>query len=382
MMTQGWRRFTWQDVMKTKSPTITFQPGESLAVSGFVAKGKKMLAKTPVFLISKNGGDIVRDTLTDKQGRFNFDNLIFRDSTQFTVQASPLKKGTFLELQVDEPFPQAMTANRNAAELVPNVNGTIKKYISESAPLFAEMERRGFLKKTIQLNVVNITAEKRKKNFEHSANYNGPGNADQVFTADDLPPYYATLDMALGNMMRGVRIIKGKAYSIKTYQGFREIDEPLAVYLNGTRLFDGDLERISAMDVQSVEVLTSPSRLVIYGGRDMRGIILVTTKRGGGYSVKKPLDLDFGHKDLQPKGFYMARQFYVPQYDQDKNNTKPDYRTTVFWEPNISVDKKGIYTIDFFNTRAAGDYRVVIEGMNKLGQLSRTSFNYKVKSEN
>jgi hypothetical protein len=377
MMTQGWRRFTWQDVMEDRLPEIEFAPQWSVAVSGRVQKGKKVLPKTPVFLMSKNGGEIARDTLTDREGRFSFDKLVFADSTQLLVQTSPLKKGTFLELLVDQPSMQSMTPNRSPADMDPNVSGTLKQYIKESGPMFSEMERKGFLKKTIQLDMVNITAERRKKHFEHSANYNGPGNADQTLTADDLPPYYATLDQALGNMLRGVKIIRGKAYLMREYKGWKEDYPPMMIYLNGVRLFDGDLERISAMEVQAVEVLTSISKQVVYQYRF--GTILITTKRGLGYTAKKPGILDFDHATVQPKGFYTAREFYVPEYKQDVNQTV-DYRTTVFWEPNILRDNKGSYSFEFFNTKRTGNYRVVIEGMNKLGQLARTSFYYQVKS--
>lgn len=378
MMTQGWRRFNWQDVASGKNPTIVFSPQESIAISGKVVKGKNMLPKIPVFLMSKNGGDIVRDTLTDKEGHFSFDQLVFNDGMKFLVQATPLKKGAFLELKVDEPTNQPVTGNRNPADMDPNVNSTLKKYVGESGSLFSEMERVGFLKKTIQLNTVKITAEKRQKHFEHSRNLNGPGNADQTLTADELPPYYATLDQALGNMLRGVKIIRGKSYLLRDYKGWGS-SKAMGLYVNGTRYSDGDLENVMAMDVQSVEVLTDASKTLLYGFRD-RAIILVTTKRGPGYSAKKAVKSDFNYETIQPKGFYAARAFYVPQYNQDVDNIPADYRTTVFWDPNMVMDKKGVYGIDFYNTKGNGNYRVVIEGMNKLGQLSRTSFNYQIKS--
>ncbi|MFD0939942.1 TonB-dependent receptor [Pedobacter boryungensis] len=378
MMTQGWRRFSWQDVIENNTPTISFKPETAIAVSGKVVNGKKVLSKIPVFLMSKNGGNIVRDTLTDKEGKFNFDQLVFKDSLRFLVQASPLKKGSFLELRVDEQINQAMTYNRTPAEMDPNVNSTLKKYVGQSEPLFRGMEQMGFLKKTIQLNTVTITTEKRQKHFENSANLNGPGNADQTITADELPPYYSLLDLALGNMIHGVKIIRGKAYLIRNYRGWANT-KAMALYVNGTRYSDSDLSNIMAMDVQAVEVLTSPGKVALYDPNDI-AIILVTTKRGPGYSSKKPARVDFNYANIQPKGFYTARKFYVPQYNQDGNNIPADYRTTVFWDPNIIKEEKGIYDISFFNTKAKGNYRVVIEGMNKIGQLSRVSFNYQVKS--
>ena len=382
MMTQGWRRFNWKNILKDEKLPLTFQAETSSSVSGTVVRGKKPVQGAAVILMSKNGGDIVRDTITGEDGRFRFDNLNFMDSTQFLVQASPLKKGSFLELKIDTSDNQMVTKNKNTADIDINVNSSLMKYIKASDNYFNEMNRLGLLEKSIKLKDVNISAERIRKAVQFSSNYNGPGNADQVLTADDLPPYYSTLSQALGNMLRGVRIIRGRAYRNPGMPDLGKDDGrgSLGIYYNGTRLADGNLDVINPMDVQSIEVLLSISKLVIYGSLRDPGIIIITTKRGLGYSAKKVKDLSFDHFTIKPKGFYSSRVFYSPKYQVQTNEIASDSRSTIYWNPNVQPDDEGVARIKFDNAAFKGDYRVVIEGFNNTGQLARESFTYHIEN--
>jgi len=81
-----------------------------------------------------------------------------------------------------------------------------------------------------------------------------------------------------------------------------------------------------------------------------------------------------------PKGFYKARMFYAPKYDQQgavQNGT--DLRSTIHWEPNIITDKDGHATFDYFNADGRGTYRAVIEGIDSDGNIGRFVLRYQVR---
>jgi len=80
------------------------------------------------------------------------------------------------------------------------------------------------------------------------------------------------------------------------------------------------------------------------------------------------------------KGYYKAREFYSPQYDNPKTNTQmQDLRSTIYWNPNIITDKEGNTSMSFFNADAKGTYRVIIEGIDAEGNLGRQVLKYKVE---
>jgi len=131
------------------------------------------------------------------------------------------------------------------------------------------------------------------------------------------------------------------------------------------------LNDIRVEDVESVELLTSPSKWAIY----RMPVMLVTTRKG---APKWPVvKYAPGLITYKPKGYYNARTFYSPQYDTVQSSAA-DLRTTVFWTPNLVLDESGKVKLDYFNTDKPGNYRIVLEGIDSDGKLARKTYSYKV----
>lgn len=54
-----------------------------------------------------------------------------------------------------------------------------------------------------------------------------------------------------------------------------------------------------------------------------------------------------------------------------KNNVNPDLRTTIYWNPRLQTDSLGNVDVSFYTADPANDYRVVLEGVTKDGELCR-----------
>ncbi|MBK7938072.1 MAG: carboxypeptidase regulatory-like domain-containing protein [Lewinellaceae bacterium] len=75
LMTQGWRRFEWKEVMEAK-PVAYRQPGERTVVEGqLFRKSGKPLAQAKISLYPNGPG-----TTTDWEGRFSFKNVDIENS--------------------------------------------------------------------------------------------------------------------------------------------------------------------------------------------------------------------------------------------------------------------------------------------------------------
>ena len=153
----------------------------------------------------------------------------------------------------------------------------------------------------------------------------------------------------------------------------------MAIILNGAILDASVLNSISAMDVYSVEVLRGASFAATIGSEFPGGALAITTKQGessyvtGSSSSSGVITYPF-------KGFYKARTFYSPKYTAANINTNvPDYRTTIFWEPNIVTNAEGEASFSYFNADTRGIYRVTIEGIDANGNLGRQVYRYKVE---
>jgi len=369
LLTQGWRRILWKNIISNPAPVLQFKSEKTLGISGRITRSKKPVPKARVSLFSSSGGFFMIDTLADDQGRFNFDLLSFNDSTKFVIQARFGKDRKFVDIEIDRVPGQIVTRNKNTGDIEINVNESIQSYLAKSSNFFEEQTKKGLLERTIQLDQVNIVAEKPNP-AKNSSNLNGAGNADFVISGDALQNC-VTISMCLMGRVPGLMFQGGEPYLSRS--GGRA---PMSIILDGMQVESDFLDNINPMDIESVEVLRSGHYTAMYGSQGGGGVLIITTKRGGGnlnYNTYAP-----GIVTYSPKGFYVGRQFYSPKYDAGYSSTNPDLRSTVYWNPHVITDAAGKGVFSFFNTDEPGDYRVVIEGIDGNGNLARTVYSYKV----
>ncbi|MCZ4223796.1 carboxypeptidase-like regulatory domain-containing protein [Pedobacter rhodius] len=368
MLTQGWRRFLWKNVIGGAGPVITYKAEQSTSISGTVTKGGKPVPNGKVMLMSTKGGFFVMDTVTNAEGKFNFDNLVFNDSTKFVVQARTKADRKFVEINIDAVPYQIVTKNKNSADIEVNVNNTLMKYIKESDNYFNEMTRLGLLERTIKLDEVVVT---EKRNIaKNSSNLNGAGNADFVLTAKDLSNC-VQLSQCLNGRLPFVIFRGGIPYSTRSQ------NTPMNVIVDGMQVEPEFLDNLNANDIETIEVLRSIGNTAIYGSQGAGGVLVITTKRGGSdvsYNNYAP-----GVVVINQKGFSASREFYSPKYDSQTTTSKADYRSTIYWNPQVVAGEDGKAKFDFYNADEAGTYRIVIEGIDAEGHLARKVYTYDVK---
>ncbi|RCH53715.1 TonB-dependent receptor [Mucilaginibacter hurinus] len=372
MLTQGYRRFEWKSILNANFSASRYQPEKTLDISGTVTQKGKPLAAAKVTLFSSTGGIFSADTVADANGRFRFKDLVFADSARMVVQASAANgKKNNVDIILDNIEPPGIAKNKNVGDIRANLNEGFSAYLQYSSKWYAAQLNSGMGVRTIVLKEVKVT--EKKQVAKNSSNLNGSGNADQVITAKDLPLGCFRLDMCLQGRLVGVRFVNGRAFST------RGINTPMLIVVDGVYLSDDYLNVLNVNDVETVEVLRGIGRTAIYGAQGYGGVIIITTRRGGSnYDyLKRPAP---GVISYTPKGYYVARTFYSPRYDDPKTNVQvADMRSTIYWNPNIITGKNGKASIEYFNAGSEGTYRVVIEGIDNDGRLGRLVYRYKVE---
>ncbi|MFB2119016.1 TonB-dependent receptor plug domain-containing protein [Parapedobacter sp. 2B3] len=367
MLTQGWSRINWQDLVAGRNPAITYAPEQDLRISGVVTKlnGKTPVPNAIVTILSTGNFSAVVDTVTDAEGRFNFDRLLFYEDTKFVVQARDERGRKNVDVILDEVPRQQVTRNRNTPDATIDVNQSIQTYLKNTLAQFGEMEKYGLKEKTILLEEVDVTRKVEKK-VKHSSNLNGPGNADQVITAEDLAMGCPSLNTCLQGRLVGVIFRNGVPYST------RSPNQPMQIIMDGMYMEAEALSMISPFDVETIEVLRGIGNIAVYGSMGSGGVIIITTKRGdsGGF-VKNSYTP--GVVTHSPQGYYEVREFYVPDYSApvDSLAGMKDLRTTIHWAPNIISGQDGIASFEFYTAETPGTYRIVVEGLDVYGRLGR-----------
>jgi TonB-dependent SusC/RagA subfamily outer membrane receptor len=371
MLTQGWRRIIWNNVINNLSPNIRYQPEKSLGISGAIATlGGKMIPKTKVSLFSTSGGFLSLDTLTDDNGKFNFDSLSFRDSTKFIVQARTLKGKRNVDFKMDVESNEIVTKSKNTGDVIVNVNDALSGYLQQSKNYFDELTRRGQLERSLTLKEVKIVDKKNK--VKNSANLNGGGNADAVINADQLQNCI-TLSQCLQGRVAGLMISPYGTASLMRNNG-----APMQLIVDGMYMEPDFLDNIIPNDVETIEILKSIGNTAIYGSRGGNGVIIITTKRGGGSAFNSPVSVE-GIITVMPKGYNISREFYSPKYSPESTDSAPDFRSTIYWNPLIATNESGKGQFSYYCSDEPGTHRIVVEGIDMYGNLSRAVYTYTVK---
>lgn len=375
MLTQGWSKVLWQAIAAPAPSPMAFNPEQGLEISGQVTKSKKNpVPAAAITMLSPVNIMAVIDTIADSTGRFRFDQLYFLDSIQFVIQARDQKGKRNVDILVDTIPSLAIGANKNAPDRAMDVNSFLGKYLVGEHRRFAEMQKFGLLERSILLDEVQITAEKPNP-AKNSANLNGPGNADQVISGDDLfMQSCPDLAMCLQGRLTGVIFQNGIPYSMRS-QG-----TPMQVILDGMYVEPEMLSTINAFDVASIEVLRTIGNTAIYGSMGGGGVIVITTRRGD-EPRKYPVNLYTpGIATVNPQGYAVVREFYSPDYSvAQKNPSMQDLRTTIYWKPDLVTDEQGETAVSFYTADEPGQYQIIVEGIDLNGRIGHKTLFVEVK---
>jgi len=389
MLTHGYRDFEWHKMLKPANTVLAWQPEKGLTISGTVKRSGSPVENGSVRLLSKAAGGMVLDTVTNKNGRFTFDNMAYDDTTRFVVQARTATGVKDVEVRPDSLVAVPAVAIKNIPG--PQLTNSLAVYAQNNRQFLAEQERFQVNKNGIMLREVNIK-DKKIDPFQHSANLNGAGNADQTITAEYLENSgYTTLYDALRAKLSFIKFTdRHKLISNRT-TSFQGSPDYMVIIVDGTPHFEseykeldktsirrGVLDDYAAADIESVEVLLGTHYGAIYGATAASGAIIVTTKRAkkiNNYYKEAP-----GVITIKPNGFYKARQFYAPKYDPPEiYAARKDLRSTIYWNPEVTTDDEGNASFSYFNADGTGNYQVVIEGIDEKGNLGRQVYHYKVE---
>ncbi|WP_379088564.1 hypothetical protein [Pedobacter sp. UC225_65] len=160
----------------------------------------------------------------------------------------------------------------------------------------------------------------------------------------------------------------------------RSLHQPMRIVLDGLLKERNFLLRdIPIETVESVEVLKSMALSSAYGADGGAGMLIITSKRGTmqAETIQYPSAPDV--VSFSAKGYQASRTFYSPQYDIPKQDqVATDFRSTVFWAPNIFT-ANGKAKFDFFTNDSKGIFKMIIEGIADDGSLARQTYRYEVK---
>lgn len=357
MLTQGWQRFTIENVLQNTIPIAKYSLELGQTISGKYEK--MLLQRKQETLITALSIDplISVAASTDDNGFFIFNELDFPDSTTFTIQSQRYtaiknEPSGFIALDKDT-FPPLKFAATPASR-PQSLDKTFLQNTKER--MYFEGEGR-----MIHLEEFIVTGTDKRKNYV--AKY---GISSDVVDEEEIAKRF--------------RIPQSAATVIKTLSGVSVSGDQVMLSGNNAPaeiLVDGMLTDLYPLSlIQSDEitdiVVIKGAGSAVYSqtGGGMGGVILIHMKKGGSFDY-----LPKGVLKHMPLGYQKPIEFYVPKYEVDSIRLAktPDMRSTVYWNPNFNLDNSGQASVNFYAADPDATYTYIIEGITTLGEICRAS---------
>ncbi|MGQ8338513.1 TonB-dependent receptor plug domain-containing protein [Sunxiuqinia sp. A32] len=353
MLTQGWRRFKTEDVLKGEIFPPTHYMEASQVISGRLKNTFGKAPKTNDVYLYSDYKDIFRKTKSDDEGRYYFDGLEFPDSTYFMVKAE--RKKSLTEVKV---VPEILTFEDPKCFIpIPRAR---KVEIPEE--YFQQSKEKYFYEggmRVINLDEVTVTAEEKEKNVKKFY-YSGAESAK--LSREDVDKYPSMGAMDLIDRLPGVNV-SGDHVMVRSFGDAIVLIDGIVAEIDFVKGF-------TARDIEEVAVFKD-SKAAMFGSRGANGAVAITLRRGAERGLN--LELAVNTERIMPMGYQKKSEFYVPKYQVEsvRNNSQPDYRTTIYWNPGIDTDSTGVAHVKFYTADMPNDYHVVLEGISTDGEICR-----------
>lgn len=352
MMTHGWRRHKMENVLRTPSLNFTnyIEKGQTISgrIMGFFGANVK---KGPICVLAPKY-NIIATTETDEKGQFIV-NTSFRDSTTFLVQARTEKGFAGVDILMDPP--QYPVATHKA----PYFNGAttfMEDYLMNTRDqYYMEGGMRVY-----NLKEVTVTAKRERPSSKSI--YTGGINTYTV--EEDRLQGYGQTAFDAASRLPSVTITNGSEIHI------RNNSEPAIIVIDDIVYEDASdiLKDIQVSDMSSISLLRGADA-VILGPRASGGAVVITLKDPRNLPARPAQ----GIITYTPLGYSESVEFYHPTYDtpEKKNAQRSDFRSTVYWNPELRLDAEGKATIEYYTPDSTAPEDIIIEGVDKNGKVCR-----------
>ncbi|HMH24460.1 MAG TPA: hypothetical protein VK563_21910 [Puia sp.] len=363
MLTHGWRRFRWENILQDKQPALQYPPefnGQLITGrltdehTGAPIRGRLCFFSVPGIQFR------FQTSKADSAGRVYFDIKDFYGPQGFIVQ-SGTENDSLCKVDIFSPFSE--------------------QYSAERLPVFSlsPAQRQSLHDRNIAMQVQNIYSGDSLQKFRAALmdTFRFYGKSDYTYMLDDYVRF-TTMEEVLREYVREINVNHehGRLHVVMLNEPHHEFfdDDNTLVLLDGVpvtrdKIFSYDPLKVKRLDVVPREYFQGPAAF--------SGIASFTTYKGD----YEGLELDPRSVLVDYEGLQWQREFYAPEYttEQQTASRLPDFRDLLFWEPGIHTEGGEKKQFSFYTSDLPGKYRVVVQGMTADGRAGSKTMSFEVK---
>jgi len=364
MLTNGWRRINWQQIVSGSLPKINYPRDTSFmslsgTVQGLMPGSIGDGAAAMMIVTQKDQQNKMLLVPIERNGTFDDPSVILFDTAKvyYQFQNKNLQGATIQFMPHKLRTPPVGKGYNNL--LWPDTTGAWRH-------LQLAMELSDNIKKTKYKELEAVTVKAKTKSpveqldEKYASGLFSGGNASQFDVLNDPFGKSGDIFTYLQGKVAGLQISGQGAGTSLSWRG----GSP-QVYIDE---MPSDISMVSSININDVAYIKTFPPPFMGGFNGANGAIAIYTRRGD--DVKRE---STGIPGSRVEGYTGIREFYSPKYltttpppDADR-----DVRTTLYWNPNVTIDPRTKQAvISFYNNDVTDAFRVVIEGMTAEGKLA------------
>ncbi|MCH5719438.1 hypothetical protein [Niabella hibiscisoli] len=350
LLTQGWRKFNWDQVLNRQKITHQFVP----ELQGHIITGKvtdktngSAAAGITAFISASSATTLFKTALSDVEGNIKADIKSFYGSNQLIVQSQQVSN---LSFTIDDPFSKKYTATvpRQFLNHIKYPNTILRQHIGTQVRNIYNAE---------QLQQLALPAFVDSSAFYRHADYNYDLEKYTRFSSMEevMREFVSIVDVRIKNKQVNFHVINAQK---KEYFP----NAPLNL-LDGIPVFD--FTRFFELDPFKVYSLDVVARQYVLGNSVFDGVLNWKTYR----PALENYDFDKSTLVLNYEALQLQREFYAPVYDNEKQfeSRLPDFRNVLHWKPDILLQSGKPFRSSFYTSDLPGRYAVVVQGLSSAG---------------
>lgn len=367
MLTHGWRRFKWEELLAGKTPKPVYHRDSTyISLSGKVLGVTQVNPGASVVLLVTQNKKLGQTLVVPIQpnGHFDESGMVLFDTAQvfYQFQDKDLKRSASIQFLADRL--QVPSVRKTIGDRVfgvgPDTAGSYQQWrLAKEAAEWAEKFRVKTLENVIIKSKTKTPLQVMDEKYTSGLFVGGDGYQFDLVN-DPVAAGQLNIFTYLQGKVAGLQITTSGSNVSMSWRGATP-----ALFLNEMPADIDLLTNISVQDVAYVKVLRPPFMGASGGGTG--GAIAVYTRRGDDVKATPGKGLS----NNRVEGYTAIREFFSPNYSSfSPDQEQRDLRTTLYWNPQVSASAQKPAVLTFYNNDVTKAFRVIIEGITKDGRMA------------
>jgi hypothetical protein len=354
--------YALSDILKDKHPDIQYGFQTSQTISGQIRGTIFKKVKHPQLVLLRPDTGFRETFELGDSSRFTINGLDFPDGTTYLLEGMRQTGSTSLvQLNIDEPSYPTISSQGDRPS-VGNPSHGVCPPVS-----FAKQANEQVMYGSVD-RVINLPDVVKEKKRQHKpTNLLGMPPFRAFYDDDPLLNNFYSMEILLSTLGIPVYRDANGELRIRYRSGTvtRAQDGPV-IFIDEFRSNVEELLMLQPETIESIEWFdhVGAAHMTIYGWNvSTSGLLLVRQKPGLKGRIFRPLSM----ATVQQQGWKPNQDFYSPQYTDPSAKTRPDHRTTLYWNPKVETDDNGHATVKFYASDISKRYLVTLEGVSDDG---------------